>query len=229
MLLEEVETLANDVARMGGLAEHVTAAALDAAVRRDTALARSVIERDPRIDAMEAAVEAQVMRLLALRQPLAQDLRHALAALKIAGNLERIGDLSKNIAKRTLVLNEMEPLAAMRGVERMGKIVVAHLKEVLDAYSRGRSDLALFVWRRDDEVDEHYNALFREVLTYMMEDPRTIGAGAHVLFIAKNIERIGDHATNIAEAVHFLLTGETIERARPKGRVDLRVNEAGGG
>lgn len=213
---EDLEYLAGEVARMGGLAEHMTASALDAVVRRDTALARSVIERDARVDAMQRELERQVMRLLALRQPLESDLRHALAALKIASDLERIGDLARNIAKRTLVLNEAEPIVLTRSVDRMGRLVVALLNDVLDAYSRHESERAVTVWLGDETVDEHYNSLFRELLTYMMEDPRMIGPSAHLLFVAKNIERIGDHATNIAEVVHYLVTGEELARERPK-------------
>ena len=138
--------------------------------------------------------------------------------MKIANNLERCGDLAKNIAKRTLILAESEPITPLaRSIERMGRLVIGRLKDVLDAYTASNLDRALQVWSRDDEVDEHYNSLFRELLTYMMGDPRTITACAHLLFVAKNLERIGDHATNIAEIIHYEITGEEmISASRPK-------------
>jgi phosphate transport system protein len=139
------------------------------------------------------------------------------AALKIASNLERVGDLAKNIAKRTLVIIESEPVTPLtRSIERMGKLVLSRLTTVLDAYTRSDLERALAVWAQDDEVDEHYNSLFRELLTYMMGDPRTITACAHMLFVAKNLERIGDHATNIAEIIHYETTGQEIVSQRPK-------------
>ena len=138
--------------------------------------------------------------------------------MKIANNLERVGDLAKNIAKRTIVIIESDPMVPLtRSIERMGRLVVSRLKEVLDAYTSNDLDRAMAVWSRDDEVDEHYNSLFRELLTYMMGDPRTITACAHLLFVAKNLERIGDHATNIAEIIHYEITGEDlIAGERPK-------------
>ncbi len=213
---EELEVLSGEVSRMGGLAEAMTADALQAVARRDTALARQVITRDQALDDLQVELERQVIRLVALRQPLAQDLRRTIAALKISSDLERIGDLAKNIAKRTVVLNESEPIFLTNGVERMGKMVIGHLKEVLDAYHTGETDRAMTVWARDEEVDEHYNTLFKDLLTYMKEDPRKVDECAHLLFVSKNIERIGDHATNIAEIVHFLFTGRPMEQARPK-------------
>ena len=152
-----------------------------------------------------------------LRQPMADDLRRTVAAMKVANNLERCGDLAKNIAKRTLVIIESDPLTPLtRSIERMGKLVLGRLSSVLDAYSRSDIERAIAVWSQDDEVDEHYNSLFRELLTYMMGDPRTITACAHMLFVAKNLERIGDHATNIAEIVHYEITGEEMISERPK-------------
>ena len=144
--------------------------------------------------------------------------------MKIASNLERCGDLAKNIAKRTLVLSEIEPMPALnRSIERMGRLVETRLKEVLDAYTANDAERAMEVWRRDEEVDEHYNSLFRELLTYMMGDPRTITACAHLLFVAKNLERIGDHATNIAEIVHYEITGEQVSSAERPRADDLRA------
>jgi phosphate transport system protein len=213
---EELTNLSASIARMGGLAETMVADAVSAVVRRDAAAARAVVERDPRLDAMQVEVERAIVRMFALRQPMAKDLRETLGALKLANDLERIGDLSKNIAKRAMVLHEAEPIALARGAERMGRIAQSHLKQVLDAYATREVKVAVSVWFQDEELDEHYNSFFRELLTYMMEDPRMIGSCAHLLFIAKNIERIGDHCTNMAETIHFLVTGEDMATERPK-------------
>ena len=215
---DELNTLTADCARMGGLTEAQVGDALDAVVKRDQALAESVVGRDERLDLLEADIERKAIRLIALRQPMANDLRKTVAAMKIASNLERCGDLAKNIAKRTMILNEAEPITPLtRSIERMGRLVLGRLKDVLDAYTGSDLDRAVAVWSRDDEVDEHYNSLFRELLTYMMGDPRTITACAHLLFVAKNLERIGDHATNIAEIIHYEITGEEMISAdRPK-------------
>jgi phosphate transport system protein len=214
---EELNQLAAEVARMGGLTEAQVSAAVEAVARRDVAMAEAVVARDERIDALEIEIENRCIRLVALRQPLADDLRQTLSAIKIAGNLERCGDLAKSIAKRGLVLNEAEPIIPLtRSIERLGRLVAARLKDVLDAYANGDLDRAVAVWSRDQEVDEHYNSLFRELLTYMMGDPRTITPCAHLLFIAKNLERIGDHATNIAEIVYYQLSGESLNQPRPK-------------
>ncbi|HYD39182.1 MAG TPA: phosphate signaling complex protein PhoU, partial [Allosphingosinicella sp.] len=214
---DDLNTVAAEVARMGGLAEAQVADAISIIVKRDPHTAEQVVARDTRLDELHADIENRAIRLIALRQPLANDLRRTMSAMKIAGELERCGDLAKNIAKRTLALADAEPMIPLsRSIERMGKLVAGRLKDVLDAYTGGVLDKAVAVWSRDDEVDEHYNSLFRELLTYMMGDPRTITTGAHLLFIAKNLERIGDHATNIAEFVHYELTGQNIEAERPK-------------
>ncbi|HEY7797327.1 MAG TPA: phosphate signaling complex protein PhoU [Hyphomonadaceae bacterium] len=212
----DLEDLSGDLARMGGLAEDMLSDAIQAISTRDLALADTVVARDPQVDALQIEAEKKILRLLALRQPLARDLRQTISALKIAAELERVADLAKNIAKRAKVLDTIEPVAALKGVARMGKLVSAQLKRVLDAYSALEPDAANKVWTRDEEVDEHYQSLFREVVTYMIEDPRTISACAHLLFVAKNLERIGDHCTNIAEEIHFLVTGETLTSERPK-------------
>ncbi len=215
---EELNHLAAEVARMGGLTEAGVSDALETVPRRDLTLAQSVIERDLKLDALDAEIERKSIRMIALRQPVAQDLRRAVAAMKIASNLERCGDLAKNIAKRGVVLAESEPITPLtRSIERMGRLVAGRLKDVLDAYTAADVEGATKVWSRDDEVDEHYNSLFRELLTYMMGDPRTITACAHLLFIAKNLERIGDHATNIAEIVYYEITGQELPADRPKG------------
>jgi phosphate transport system protein len=215
---DELNTLTAECARMGGLTEAQVGDALEAVVRRDQQMAETVVTRDERLDLLQADIERKAIRLIALRQPMANDLRKTVAAMKIATNLERCGDLAKNIAKRTLVLTASEPMAPLtRSIERMGRLVQGRLKDVLDAYTASDLDRALAVWTRDDEVDEHYNSLFRELLTYMMGDPRTITACAHLLFVAKNMERIGDHATNIAEIIHYEITGEEMIAAdRPK-------------
>jgi phosphate transport system protein len=214
---DELNTLTAELTRMGGLTEAQVADAIAAVTRRNQELATAVVSRDDKLDVAEGEIERKAIRLIALRQPMANDLRKTVAAMKIAGNLERCGDLAKNIAKRTLVIIESDPMTPLtRSLERLGKLVLTRLKSVLDAYSRSDLEGALAVWSQDDEVDEHYNSLFRELLTYMMGDPRTITACAHMLFVAKNLERIGDHATNIAEIVHYEITGEEMISARPK-------------
>ena len=213
---QDLEELSGDLARMGGLAEDMLSDAIQAIVGRDLALAETVVARDPQVDNLQVEVEKKILRLLALRQPLARDLRQTISALKIAAELERIGDLAKNIAKRAKVVDSIEPASALKGVARMGRLVTAQLKRVLDAYTAQETDAAGKVWARDEEVDEHYQSLFREVVTYMIEDPRTISACAHLLLVAKNLERIGEHCTNIAEEIYFLVTGEQLPVERPK-------------
>ncbi|MFN4091594.1 MAG: phosphate signaling complex protein PhoU [Brevundimonas sp.] len=214
---DELNQLTAEVARMGGLAEAQVADAVESVARRDVALARAVVERDVRLDAMHRDIEKRAIRLIALRQPVASDLRKTLSAMKLAVDLERTGDLAKNIGKRALILADAEPMQPLtRSIERMGKLVSTRLRDVLDAYTAAEVDRALAVWSTDDEVDEHYNALFRELLTYMMGDPRTISACTHLLFMAKNLERIGDHATNIAETIHYEITGDEMIGERPR-------------
>lgn len=220
---EELDALADEVARMGGLAEAAVNDCIGAVFRRDARLAQDVIARDVQIDHEQREIERRAVRLMALRQPFATDLRQVLTAWRICGDLERIGDLSKNIAKRALVLNQSDPIQLTRSVERMGRIAATQLKTVLDAYARRDVDAALSVWVHDEDIDAHYNSLFRELLTYMMEDPRTITPCTHLLFVAKNIERIGDHCTNIAEMVHYLVTGEEMSAERPKA-VDVSAH-----
>ena len=214
---DELNSLTAEVARMGGLTESLITDAVTAVAKRNQELAAQVVMRDEKLDQAERDIERMTIRLIALRQPVADDLRRAVAAMKVAGNLERCGDLAKNIAKRTLVMVETEPLTPLtRAVERMGKLVLGRLSVVLDAYTRADLERALAVWSQDAEVDEHSNARFRELLTYMMGDPRTITASVHMLFVAKNLERIGDHATNIAEIIRYQITGEEADLARPK-------------
>jgi phosphate transport system protein len=218
----DLEELSGDIARMGGMTEDLLSDAIQAISVRDMALADTVVTRDALVDAQQVEIERKILRLLALRQPLARDLRQTVSALKIAAELERIGDLAKNIAKRTRLVDPGPPPSALKGLARMGRLVIAQLKRVLDAYATLEMDAATGVRTRDEEVDEHYTSLFRELLTYMMEDPRTISGCTHLLFVAKNLERIGDHCTNIAEEIHFLVTGETLLSERPK--VDVLSN-----
>ncbi len=214
---EELERLSADVSAMGGLAESLVSDALEAASTRDSELAAQVVARDVQVDDMQRDIEKKIIRLLALRQPMAQDLRVCIAALKIVADLERVGDLAKSIARRVPTLNESEPTSFNGAVERMGRLVLGHVHQVLDAYATGETSRAVGVWERDDDVDEHYNALFRDLVGSMTADSTMIGPGAHLLFIAKNLERIGDHATNIAEVVHYLVTGREIASERPRG------------
>ncbi len=214
---DQLDALSTGLVQMGGLCETQLANAIEAILRRDSVLAEQTVASDLRVDALEQQIEQQAVRLLALRQPMAGDLRETLAGLKISADLERIGDLAKNVAKRALVLSRDAPDPSLaQGLARMGRQALGQVKNVLDAYARRDAAAAITVWRRDEEIDELYNSLFRVLLTYMMEDPRNIGQSTHLLFIAKNFERVGDHATNIAETVHYLVTGIRISDQRPK-------------
>ena len=214
---EELDELRATIARMGGLVEQQMANAIAAIGRRDDSLARRCQEADVEIDAMEDKVEALTLRMLALRQPVALDLRAILAALRIAHDLERMGDYATNVAKRASALAQLPEVGPINGIVRMGRLTHAVIKDVLDAYSEPNVEKAVTAWNRDQEIDQMYTSLFRELLTYMMEDPRNITPCAHLLFVAKNIERIGDHATNIAETVYFQEMGTRLEGLRPKG------------
>jgi phosphate transport system protein len=213
---EELQRLKTTIAQMGGIAEEQLANAMDALSRRDTALADRVIAADHRIDELEDAIEDRAVVVIAKRQPMASDLREILVAIRVASDLERIGDLAKNLAKRTLAIPETQPRNVISGLARMSMLAQEQLQRVLDAYARSDANLALEVWRADEEIDALYNSVFRELLTYMMEDPRTIGACTHLLFGAKNIERIGDHTTNIAENIYFQIHGRQIPEERQK-------------
>ncbi|MEQ8349212.1 MAG: phosphate signaling complex protein PhoU [Sneathiellaceae bacterium] len=212
----ELTALSTSIAQMGGLAEAQLSAAITAMARRDTDLATRTIEADARVDALERQVEEQCVRMLALRQPMAQDLRRIVSSLRIANDLERVADYAANIAKRSIALSQAPVARPSYAIPRMGRVVQGQIKDCLDAFLRDDQNLARQVIEQDAEVDEMYNSLFRELLTYMMEDPRWITLGAHLLFIAKNIERIGDHATNIAEQVHYSVTGENASDDRAK-------------
>ena len=215
---DELALLDKKIAHMGGLAEHSLGQAFDALERRDPKLAEAVVRGDRAIDQLEREIEEQVISMIARRQPMAVDLRHIMGALRITSDLERIGDLAKNIAKRALAIaHETHPKPLMTGLHHMVELALRQLQEVLDAYAERDAERALAVWRSDEQIDAMYNSLFRELLTYMMEDPRNIGLSTHLLFGAKNIERVGDHTTNIAETVHFLVTGKALTDDRPKG------------
>ena len=205
------------VAEMGGLAEKQIADSIDALAKRDARLAQRVAALDPSIDALQREIEERAILTIARRQPMAVDLREIVGALRVSNDLERIGDLAKNIAKRVIALGTPTyPSQVIRGVEHMAQLVLAQLKDVLDAYARQDVQKALAVWRGDEEIDAVNNSLFRELLTYMMEDPGNITFCIHVMFCAKNIERMGDHATNIAETVYYVIEGHPIAEQRPK-------------
>lgn len=217
---EELRGLSQKIATMGGLAERGLQDSVQALVRKDRNRAQLVIASDDRIDDLERSIEELAILTLAKRQPVARDLREIIAAIRISADLERIGDLSKNIAKRAMAIGPTSmPNSVILGLENMSETALVQLKNVLDSYAQRDVDLALEVWNRDEDIDSMYTSLFRELLTYMIEDPRLITSCTHLLFGAKNIERIGDHATNIAETVHYLVTGEVIKESRPKGDV----------
>lgn len=214
---EDLRELSSRIAEMGGLTERLVAESVDALVKRDMALAQRVIAADDQVDALQREIEEKAILTIARRQPMAVDLREVVSALRIANDLERVGDLAKNTAKRVLAMEgEYQAGKQLRGFKHMSDMVLQRLKQVLDAYGARDADRALDVWRRDGEVDAMYTSLFRELLTYMMEDPRNITQCIHLLFAAKNIERIGDHATNIAETIYYLVVGVPLTEERPK-------------
>lgn len=220
--LEAIQAL---IMKMGGMVEANITSAAQALEERDVELAARVRKSDKDIDILEERINEEAARVIAIRAPAASDLRTVLTVMKIAGNLERCGDYAKNLAKRTGVLAEMNPIeGAGASIRRMARAVEEMLKLALDAYIQRDVDLAEDVRQHDLDVDQMYNALFREFLTYMMEDPRNITACMHLHFIAKNIERMGDHATSIAEQVIYLVTGEMPEESRPKGDLTSQSN-----
>ncbi len=213
---EELSRLSDQISRMGGLAEVQIERSIESLQRRNTEEATQIIEDDARIDALQIEIEELAIQMIARRQPLATDLRATVAGLKIAPHIERIGDYAKNIARRTIALNQNPPIKPMFTIPRMGRMARSMVKDVLDAFSSNDLAKARAVWERDAELDDMYDSLFRELLTYMMEDPRSITSCTHLLFVARNIERIGDIATNIAELVHYQVEGETLTEDRPK-------------
>lgn len=212
----ELKRLRAMITEMGGMVETQVSLATQAILQRDAAAATRAVEDDVKVDALERDIEQFVIRLLALRQPMAADLRHIVAALKMTGDLERIGDYAANAAKRSIVLAQYPMGYSFSGLAHMLQLVQAQLKAIIDAIGNNDTEQAIAVWKSDARIDDVYNTVFRELITYMMEDPRNITSCAHLLFIAKNLERIGDHATNIAETIHYAVTGQILTDARPK-------------
>jgi phosphate transport system protein len=215
---KELEALGRRIAEMGGIAEKMVIDAMDALANSDAALAQSVIFTDERLDALQRQIEEDAILTIARRQPMAIDLREIIGAIRVAGDLERVGDLAKNIAKRSLKIGD-EPRSPREvvGLKHMNDVATELLKDVLDAYAQRDTERARAVWEHDVELDALEDSVFRDLLTHMMEDPRNISYCAHLLFCSKNIERIGDHATNIAETVIYLVTGQSLPGERPKG------------
>ena len=221
---DDLSQLRAMVSEMGGRAEQAVSDAIEALMRRDLDAAQRVVAEDREIDRLEMDIERQVVRLIALRAPMADDLREVVAALKIAGVVERMGDYAKNIAKRVPLLAEAGPIGPMSILPAMGREVSSMVRDVLDAFSARDAARALEAGARDAQVDDLYNALFRALLTYMMENPHSITPSAHLLFVAKNIERIGDHCTNIAEMIHFAVTGDQPPE-RPRGGASIYTDD----
>jgi phosphate transport system protein len=221
---EELKFLANRIAAMGGHAERMVDQAVTALVNSDAALARKVIADDAVLDAGQREIDEKAIVIIAKRQPMADDLREIVGAIRISADLERVGDLGKNIAKRVVAVTEgRQPPSLFRGLQALAELALMQLKEVLDVFASRAVDRIGFVRDRDDQIDAMYTSLFRELLTYMMEDPRNISACTHLLFCAKNIERIGDHATNIAETVYYVVTGRQMPPERPKEDTSHRI------
>jgi phosphate transport system protein len=221
----DLQHLRRRISEMGGIAEKMVVDSMTGLVRGDVPLAQTVIAADPRLDSLQREIEERAILTIARRQPLAVDLRETISAIRVSGDVERIGDLAKNIAKRTVAIaGQFQPQKIVVGLQHMSDLVLAQLKDVLDSYAQQDIVRALDVWHRDGAIDALYTSLFRELLTYMMEDPRNISFCTHLLFCAKNIERIGDHTTNIAETVHYLVTGETLAIDRPKNDTSIDVS-----
>ena len=216
----ELESLGRKIAEMGGIAEKMLSDAMDALVALDVDLAQAVVASDPRLDLLQRDIESASIMTIARRQPMAVDLREIVAAIRVSGDLERVGDLAKNIAKRAVkIATEPRVPRAVIGLKHMNELAANQLKDVLDAYAERDTERAQAVWTRDGELDALEDSIFRDLLTFMMEDPRNISFCTHLLFCAKNIERVGDHTTNIAETVFYLATGDTLPMDRPKMRI----------
>jgi phosphate transport system protein len=223
----ELEALGRKIAEMGGLAEHMLSDAMDALSSLNVELAHRVIATDPRLDILQREIEESAILTIARRQPMAVDLREIVAAIRVSGDLERVGDLAKNIAKRTMnIATEPRVARASLGLRHMNELAATQLKDVLDAYAQRDAERAQAVWARDGELDALDDSVFRDLLTYMMEDPRNISFCTHLLFCSKNIERVGDHATNIAETVVYLVSGASLPIERPKGRKPATIETA---
>src|SRR4051812_44182378 len=214
---QELERLRGLLTEMGGMVENQLALATQAIAEQDADIATRAVQQDPHVDAIERQVEQLVIRMLALRQPMAADLRQIVSGLKISAALERIGDYAKNVAKRSIVLAQFPVPFSLTGLTTMARLAQENLRLVIDAVGENDPHKAVQVWETDQAIDDLYNSIFRELITYMMEDPRNITPCTHLLFIAKNLERIGDHATNIAETVYYASTGTVLSDERPKG------------
>jgi len=227
---DELKFLARKIAAMGGQAERMVDQAIAALVNADPALGQRVIQDDIVLDEAQREIDDKAILIIARRQPMATDLREIVGAIRISADLERVGDLGKNIAKRVLAVAEgRQPNSLFRGLEALAELALTQLKEVLDVYASRSVERIGFVRDRDEQIDAMYTSLFRELLTYMMEDPRNITPCTHLLFVAKNIERIGDHATNIAETIYYIVTGEQMPPERPKEDKSHRVTLEGKG
>jgi len=214
----DIEELQTKIVEMGGIAERMLSDALEAIERRDLDLARQIVLADAKLDGLQREIDEQSILTIARRQPMAVDLRDIFVLSQIAGDIERVGDLVKNIARRIIAMEgHFPPKSLLSGLRNMSLLALGQFKSVLDAYTQKDAERAIAVWSNDGGIDRLYNSLFRELLTYMMEDPRNITFCTHLLFSAKNIERIGDHATNIAERIHYVVTGGTLSIVRPKG------------
>ena len=214
----DLQEITRKVAEMGGLVEQQIADAVSALVGRDLEMGERVIAMDPQVDNMQREIEEKAILTIARRQPMAVDLREVVGAMRVCNDLERIGDHAKHLGKRVVALDgDFYPQKLIRGVEHMAELVSAQLKQVLDSYASRDLTAALTVWKSDEEVDSMCTSLFRELFTYMMEDPRNITFCMHLMFCAKDIERMGDHATNIAETVYYMIEGRQITDQRPKG------------
>ena len=222
---EELKNLNSNIIKMGGFCEEALGKAIQAITTRNSDNAESVIQEDEKIDKFETLIEQQVVNLIALRQPMAIDLRETVTALKISSDLERIGDLAKNISKRTLLLNENLPKNLVDSLIRVSTNVQKQLKAVLDSYLERSAAVAINVWEKDEQIDDLTNLCMNEVISYLKENEKNLEDGTHLLFVTKNIERIGDHTTNVAEQVYFLVTGEYLEGDRPKGTESIVTGE----
>jgi len=220
----ELDYLTKRIAAMGGHAERMVEQAIAALVHGDPSLAQKVVRDDSVLDEAQREVDDKAIVIIARRQPMARDLREVIGAIRISADLERVGDLAKNVAKRAVVVADGgQPTRLFRGIEALADLALAQLTQVLDVYATRVVEKLGYMRDRDDEIDAMYTSLFRELLTYMMEDPRNITPCTHLLFCAKNIERIGDHATNIAETIHHIVTGEQMPADRPKGDKTARM------
>ena len=216
---QELEKLGRQIAEMGGIAEKMLTDSMDALASLDTELAQRVVASDPRLDVLQREIEEHAILTIARRQPMAVDLREIVAAIRVSGDLERVGDLAKNIGKRAMkIAGEARMPRAIIGLKHMNDLAAMQLKDVLDAYAQRDVERAKAVWLRDAELDALEDSVFRDLLTFMMEDPRNISFCTHLLFCSKNIERVGDHCTNIAETVVYLVSGDPLPLERPKGR-----------